>query len=219
MIRTMKEILIGCILMFTLVSCTPQNINKLNDEPLQNITFEKPVIYLYPQEKTKINIELEFDGELTFTYPEYKNSWQVIADPNGNIYTEDGKEYSYLFWEGRSDYSWEINEGFVVEGSNTVEFLQNTLEEMGLIPKEYNDFIVYWAPLMQENKYNLIHFAGEEYEALAKLSIEPKPDEILRVFMVYQALEEPVTVKKQQLKPFERKGFTVIEWGGAMIGH
>jgi hypothetical protein len=35
--------------------------------------------------------------------------------------------------------------------------------------------------------------------------------------MVYKGLEEPITVKEQVLKPFTRKGFTLIEWGGAEL--
>ena len=38
---------------------------------------------------------------------------------------------------------------------------------MGLTPKEYNEFIVYWAPLLQNNPYNLISFQAKNYEELA----------------------------------------------------
>ncbi|MBU3143847.1 hypothetical protein [Clostridium sp. CF012] len=46
--------------------------------------------------------------------------------------------------------------GFVVKGSETEKFLQEKLEYLGLTPKEYNEFIVYWLPVMKENKYNLL---------------------------------------------------------------
>ena len=189
-----------------------------SSEDVMSAQFTKPVIYLYPQEELKVSVELDFDGELTFTYPEYKKNWQVKAEPDGSLTTLDGKEYSYLFWEGNSEYQWELEEGFVVEGSKTVEFLQCKLKEIGLTEKEYNEFIVYWAPMMQENNYNLIYFAGKEYEDLAKLSIDPQPDNILRVFMVYKPLEKEIEVKEQELKRFERSGFTVVEWGGTQIG-
>ena len=90
---------------------------------------------------------------------------------------------------------------------------------MGLIPKEYNEFIVYWLPLMENNKYNLISFQGENYDENARLEIEPKPDSILRVFMAYKPLKEYKEVEEQEIIPFERKGFTVIEWGGTEISH
>ena len=40
----------------------------------------------------------------------------------------------------------DFKEGFVVKGSESAEFLRETLSQMGLTPKEYNEFIVYWAP-------------------------------------------------------------------------
>jgi len=32
--------------------------------------------------------------------------------------------------------------------------------------------------------------------------------------MVWQALEEPVELEEPELEGFERRGFTVVEWGG-----
>lgn len=70
---------------------------------------------------------------------------------------------------------------------------------------------------MKDNSYNLIHFAQEEYTKSAPLTITPKEDSLLRVFMVFKALQEPIEVKAQTFKAFERKGFTVIERGGTEI--
>ena len=108
----------------------------------------------------------------------------------------------------------DFKEGFVVKGSDSAEFLRETLSQMGLTPKEYNEFIVYWAPKLQENEYNKIYFAEDDYTDKAKLEINPKPDSILRVFMVYEKADENTVLPKQEIKPFERKGFTVVEWGG-----
>jgi hypothetical protein len=105
----------------------------------------------------------------------------------------------------------------VIEGKDTTEFLQEKLEYMGLTPSEYNEFIVYWMPRMEDNKYNLIYFAEDEYESLAKLTIEPEPDNIIRVLMVFKALDNPINIEEQELKPNERSGFTVVEWGGTEI--
>jgi len=179
---------------------------------------EKPVIYLYPISEQKVTVKLNYNGKLTCTYPEYNNGWNVLAYPDGKIINiEDNKEYSYLFWEGESEVKWDMTKGFVVKGEDTKNFLQEKLSLMGLIPKEYNEFIVYWLPKMQNNKYNLIKFAEEEYEKLAPLEITPKPDSVQRVFMVYKQLNKAIEVDVQELKPFKREGFTVIEWGGTEI--
>lgn len=58
---------------------------------------------------------------------------------------------------------------------------------------------------MQKNPYNLIHFAGKEYTESAKLSIIPKPNSILRVFMVYKPLQEKIDIPEQKIEKFERK--------------
>lgn len=181
---------------------------------------KKPVIYLYPEDEKVVMVKLQYDGELICTYPEYKNGWKVIAKPDGTLINiEDNMEYSYLFWEGnsRKDFWNDISEGFVVKGEDTKDFLQKKLSEIGLIPKEYNEFIVYWLPYMQDNEYNLIHFASGRYEKLAKLDITPTPDSILRVFMVFKKLDKYVHIEEQTFPEFKREGFTIVEWGGTEI--
>ena len=88
---------------------------------------------------------------------------------------------------------------------------------MGLTEEEMNEFIVYWLPLMEHNKYNLISFQGDVYTDSAKLNITPTPDSMLRVFMAYTPMEEAIDIEPQQLETFERNGFTVVEWGGCVI--
>lgn len=52
---------------------------------------------------------------------------------------------------------------------------------------------------------------------MAQLEITPKLDSVLRIMMVLKPLNEYVNVDEQELLPFERKGFTVVEWGGTMV--
>lgn len=176
----------------------------------------KPVIYLYPEKTMDFSVTLDYDGELTTTYPQYRDGWHGLAKPDGTLIV-DGHEYSYLFWEGIDANHYDLSKGFVVKGEDSAEFLQTTLSKMGLLPKEYNEFIVYWAPLLAENKYNLITFQQESYTDHARLTIEPKPDSMLRVFMVSQPLSEPIEVEAMEIEPFERHGFTVVEWGGYQL--
>lgn len=179
--------------------------------------FAKPVIYLYPEQETEVSVQLDYDGELTCTYPAYEDGWSVTAQPDGTLTDEDGKQYSYLFWEGETDVEYDMSRGFVVKGSDTAEFLQEKLSYLGLTPREYNEFIVYWLPKMQDHPYNLIAFQQEAYTDSAALTISPQPDSILRVFMAYQPLEQPVEIEEQALAPFAREGFAVVEWGGTEI--
>ncbi len=183
----------------------------------------KPVIYLYPEEETRVTVELDFEGQLITTYPtidEELGGWDVVAYPDGTLYdTRDGHEYSYIYWNGISSaFTPNFESGFVVRGEDTVEFLQSTLSEMGMLPYEYNELIVYWLPYMEHHAYNLIHFAAEEYTDIARMRITPEPDSLLRVFMVFQELDEPIDIPEQTFEPFLREGFTVVEWGGSEIG-
>ena len=181
-----------------------------------DVTDEKPVIYLYPEQAQEVYVQLELDGEFTCTYPEYDNGWKVKAYPDGTLRDQvTGKEYNYLFWEGTSETEYDLSRGFVVEGKDTAGFLEEKLAYLGLNEKERNEFIVYWLPRMEDNKYNLITFQGKAYTEHAKLKISPEPDSILRVFMVYKPLDKAIDIPEQELEPFEREGFTVIEWGGA----
>ena len=175
----------------------------------------KPVFYLYPEQTEEVSVELEYDGDLTCTYPEYNGGWQVTAYPDGTLTDQEtGKAYNYLFWEGTDKNEYDLTKGFVVPGEDTAEFLEEKLTALGLNERERNEFIVYWLPRMQDNEYNLIAFQGQEYTEHARLKISPEPDSILRVFMAYQPLDEPVDVPEQELAPFVREGFTVVEWGG-----
>ena len=48
------------------------------------------------------------------------------------------------------------------------------------------------------------------------MKIEPKPDSILRIFLSIKKLDKIVDIEEQNLERFERKGFTVVEWGGSL---
>ena len=91
------------------------------------------------------------------------------------------------------------------------------LDRLGLTRREANEFLVYWLPRMQDNPYNLIAFQQEAYTESAKLTVSPRPDSVLRVFMAWKPLARPVDVPAQTLPGFERRGFTLVEWGGAEV--
>lgn len=185
---------------------------------IDGVLLEKPNIYLYPEVETKVDVSIEFNGEITCAYPKYNNGWKVIAKPDGKLIgREDGQEYSYLFWEGLYESNWDLTKGFVVKGEDTADFLKDKLSYMGLKPNEYNDFIVYWLPEMEKNNYNFISFVNEEYSKDIKLNVNPKPDSIIRIFMVYEGLKDMIIVEEPHLKQYERNGFTLVEWGGSCI--
>ncbi|MCP4439680.1 MAG: hypothetical protein GY810_12115 [Aureispira sp.] len=179
----------------------------------------KPIIYLYPEQTTKVHVQLDYNGALTATYPKYDVSkgWTVEAQPNGTLIDPiSQKEYYGLYWEGKDHHTYDLSTGFVVKGEATADFLDEKLAQLGLTRREANEFIVYWLPKLEQNEYNFIHFAQEEYRELAKLQITPKPETLIRVFMVYKPLNRHIEVPAQELPTVKRKGFTAVEWGGAV---
>ncbi len=183
----------------------------------------KPVIFVYPKESTEVKITLDLKGKFLFTYPEYNDGWNFTADPNGTIHMGE-KKYDYLFWDGSLNIdldkiNW--NEGFVVKRENQVKFFEDKLARMGLSPREIEDFITFWCPLMAVNEMNYIHFVfNEEYNEYAKINITPKPDNLFRVYMMWSKIEHMETAVvplQQDLSSFTRSGFTVVEWGGTEV--
>ena len=185
----------------------------------EGMVFDKPVIYLYPETPTEISVKLALDGELTCTYPTYGEGWNnFTAHPDGTLYGPDGKEYYCLYWEGKQNTEWDFSEGFCVKGEDTAAFLEWALSELGLTPREANEFIIYWLPRMESNPYNVISFQTKTYTDTAVLTITPAPDTLLRVFMAWYPSEEAVNIPAQSFEPMERSGFTAVEWGGSEVG-
>jgi hypothetical protein len=183
--------------------------------PRHEVQWRKPVIYLYPQKSELISVKLKMDFPLTFTSPIYHGEWKVIANTDGSIFNpRDGNSYPYLFWEGRDDHEYSFEKGFCVKGDSTRTFLKRVLPQMGLIPKEYNEFIEYWAPLMENHPYNIITFPTKEYTDRVKLDIFPAPDSELRVLMIFKSSSKKTSIAPESFSPFARKGFSVVEWGG-----
>ena len=183
-----------------------------------NICF-KPVIYLYPEETIDISVQLNLkNSEFTTIYPKFneKNTWNVRAKPNGDILL-NGRTYPYLFWEAESYNPQETNEGFIVTEDNAVQFLEEKLEILGLNEKEKGDFITFWLPKLLKNKISLCSFQTKKFFDNFELNVTPKPDSMIRIFLTIKKLDTPINVKEQKLVSVERKGFTVIEWGGSNI--
>ena len=156
----------------------------------------KPVIYLYPEAETDVTVTLDYDGELTCVYPVMNgNSWMVTASPDGTLTDAVGQTYNYLYWEGVSRTEYDFSQGFCVPGRDTAAFLEDTLG----------------------NAYNLIAFQTSSYTDHARLTADPAPDTVLRVFMAWKPLDRSVELPPQTLAAPVRTGFTLVEWGGAEI--
>ena len=199
---------------------------------------EKPVIYIYGEEdEQNVDVSLLTKREITCEYPARPDgevTWYVKANRDGRLQyfpTQTAREenaqvegleneYNYLYWEGKTNASYDFSEGFCVAGRDTAYFLEEKLARIGLSRREANEFIVYWLPKMQDNKFNIISFQKDAYTKDFDLVTNPSGD-MLRVFMAYKASDKKVDLPEQDLDAirgdFDRDGLTVVEWGGAFV--
>lgn len=179
---------------------------------------DKPVIYLYPEVKTEVEVKLDIVGTPTFYYPAYTDSWRFTALPSGDLIFGDNT-YNYLFWESAQRISFTPSErtsGFNVKGSEVVDFLEEKLTLFGFNSKEKADFITFWGPRLAQNALNFVRFEyGEDCcDKYAKLVITPEPTTINRLYMSWMAISSVIELEEQVIFPFNRNGFNVLEWGG-----
>ncbi|PIZ99276.1 MAG: hypothetical protein COX77_02085 [Candidatus Komeilibacteria bacterium CG_4_10_14_0_2_um_filter_37_10] len=191
---------------------------------LKNIVYSpavecgKPVIYLYPEKEMSVAVQVQPTGGFTTTEPAYNDGWQVLAKPNSELYNyADSTWYPYLFWEGYGLNYQQPEKGFVIAREKMEQFLRETLPQLGLIPKEYDEFIAYWLPRLQKDNYYFITFVDQnDFNKMAPLAVQPQPNTIIRVFMDFQGLDNYRQVEPLVITTPVRQGFTVVEWGGAI---
>lgn len=215
-------ILITIICIFVFNNCEIKSklkmFNRYNNS--SNLVEDKPVIYLYPKESVELSVKLGKPENITCSYPKYNDGWNVIASPDGNLTDlHTGRNLYSLYWEGLQTYNSKVQkDGFVVKGEEVAKFLEEKLSVLGLNEKEAEEFIIYWLPKLEANKYNYIRFATmEEINVNMPLEINPKPDTIIRVLMTFKGLDDPIEVQEQELVSPERKGFVTVEWGGTEL--
>lgn len=175
----------------------------------------KPVVYLYPTKTTQVSVKV--GANVTVSEPEYGDGWTATAKPSGEL-TVNGKAYPYLFWEGKGNGEYPIiDAGFVVKQSELKTTLEKQLSQLGLTVKESADFMEYWMPLMPSTPYVKLSWLGTQaMNELAPLTISPKPDTMIRIFLDFQGLDKQIFLKPQRLSAPAREGFTVVEWGGLL---
>lgn len=230
--RIVSFISIFIVVVITLTGCSKVELqNECENKKRNNVagykangidpslTCDKPIIYLYPTEKTDISVKLGKAENLTCTYPKYENGWEITANPDGSMIDKaTGRNLYALYWEGKSTIQYDTSYGFIVKGEDTIKFLEEKLKILGLSDREAEEFIVYWLPQMQNNKYNYVRFATEEeINENMPLTFSTEPDTLIRVLMIWMPLEEPIEIPEQQLNLVERKGFVAVEWGGSKL--
>jgi hypothetical protein len=197
-------------------------IDPKTNNAASRIILKKPVIYLYPTDRTKISLKLDFKGKLQTTFPKYENGWDLIGFPDGTIQDKKTKRYhNSLFWDGEQSFPkehYKYSEGFEIAKNYLTEFLIQKLELIGLNNNETNDFIQFWLPILEKNELNFIHFyVNEDYDVFSKNIVSPMPETSIRVFMEFHKIDSKTYLPEQNFKKTIRNGFTLVEWGGSDV--
>lgn len=96
---------LACVLLTCVSGCIPSGGSSSSakegasacseHEPLISVdpdVVDKPVIYLYPPQDLTVTVSLNFDGELTCTYPAAPQGvWRVMAHPDGTLTDPDSE--------------------------------------------------------------------------------------------------------------------------------
>ena len=188
-------------------------------DPARGTAPTEPV-ELYDLESVTASAYFYLDGTVivniatapAFAYPASHDGWKLECHTDGSFTTEDGTICHRLYWESDVNWSVPMEEGFCVPGTDTAEFLTESLAELGLNSLEINDFLITWLPKMESNAYNLITF-----HTVQVADISPAPETLIRVLMVCKPLTEPMDIAPQTLTPTQRTGSTAVLLGGAEV--
>jgi hypothetical protein len=175
----------------------------------------KPVIYLYPAKDQLVSVKVGADVKLSEPLYDVKKGWLAYAKTNGQLQVNN-QRYNSLFWEGLGYGAYPaVTEGTAVKQQDALQTIRWQLAQQGLNSYEIADFVDYWQDKLPNKPYiRLTWFNTVQMNQLAPLSISPKPDTLIRVFLDAEGYNEPIDLPAQDLKPVMRLGFTVVEWGG-----
>ena len=167
----------------------------------------------------------------------------------------DKLKYSSLFWESQvssgavpnSRVNIDLEQSAIGPVPQVVEGLAKALRAMSMTDTAATDFIQYWIPaftrIEQAGKDVAIQFISQKrLNKDVPLVIEPRPEVLTRIFMVFKAIPAvhsgtmpcaiprfewgTVSRARQQLwlsqvnvnpLAFDRSKYTVLEWGGAQV--
>jgi hypothetical protein len=190
----------------------------------QAACIAKPVVYLYPEKTTLVDVSVKVPGEIFISDPLYpRDGWQdVEARPDGTLYYQ-GKRYSELFYESTVTEKIAMPETGIIIAKNEIEpKLREAITQLGLNKKETNEFLEFWVPLLRQQNTPYIFFSilpPDVKESVDSLTVLPQPDTRIEFIAYFKPLQQVITIAPLQLPntPPARIGFTEVEWGGTLM--
>ena len=178
----------------------------------------KPVIYLYPQKPTYVDVTVS--GNVVESIPEYNNGWfGVLAMPGGVLKYND-QYYRELYYEATTPTLNAPDNGVFIKTEYLKQELEFYTKQLGLLKNESEEFVDYWLPRLQNLNKKYIFFSilsAEEKQRTDRVEISPKPDVFIEFIAYFKGSDEPTGVRPLKLPAVPgRIGFTAVEWGGVI---
>ncbi|KAK0184738.1 hypothetical protein F5146DRAFT_1144849 [Armillaria mellea] len=209
--------------------------------------MRKPVIYLFSPRPIHSTVRVSLvkawsfsvvypsvpvkdtDMGQTIRYSGVKNRTK-LSNTRGNEYSSETQVMSEDVLNNENSV--------VLRTSQAAEYLDKALSALCLHIEARTSFITYWLPEILEHDYVALRFLPQaSYEHAAPLEVEPKPDVVTRVFMLFTRVceDELVEWEGALTRAFENvdiwKGivgvdghkakdnglFRVLEWGGMEV--
>lgn len=181
----------------------------------------KPVIYLYPETRISVDVEVRTSGSIVVSSPLYHDhGWKnVEALPGGNLIYE-GKNYKELFYESEVKGLLAPQNGIIIASFELENKLREIVHRLGLNATELEEFLDFWVPRLKSLNSPYVLFSTidrEVKEANDKIVINPEPATRIEFITYFKPLNFPIAVEPLKLpeRP-TRQGFTMIEWGGTI---
>ena len=196
--------------------CAGDDLAKVEDLLLHDTLVEKPAVYIYPREPGVFEIELEMGPgvRLAASDPAYGDGWSVFVDGDGRI---EGT-WDYLFYEVGLRGSPRIGTGWCLAWPDLFDDLARITADLGLNAGEREDFLAYWrARLPRRDFYEIHPVLGKDLDPWVTLNVHPAPETTLRFWLFFEGRDDRAELVPPALPPVERKGTTVVEWGGALL--
>ena len=176
------------------------------------ILVKKPNIYIYPVSILDLCLRVSFPmgGNIIESIPNYIDGWCFNVDKTGRI----DNQYNYIFYESKQPDVFQYKQGWCVAKTDLKSFFEKNMAHYNFSTSEIKDYLDYWIPLLNDKDYYCIFpQTNKIIDRIIQLSFSVNPDHIYRIFYGVVGTNEYSKIIEPEIKPFNRSGFYVIEWG------
>eukprot|EP00457_Paulinella_chromatophora_P003442 gb/GEZN01003450.1/.p1 GENE.gb/GEZN01003450.1/~~gb/GEZN01003450.1/.p1 ORF type:complete len:653 (+),score=165.23 gb/GEZN01003450.1/:73-2031(+) len=205
-----------------------------------------PNLYLYPPAAdgqqgymdATVQIKLAPFWVLSFVEPEvtsggvnsHSATWKVEVNSKGKLRDQNGQARRFIKYDMLTLDADALLQGFALRSSNTFcvsvrdyqAFFERALRKLGLEGQEIRDMVAFCGPMMKVSEWTNVTFVSTSiYDKMVNLSIDPAPQQLIRVFAVLRNVPgwdatANATLDSLTTPPLrDPSKFVAVEWGAA----